>query len=91
MNGLCNIYTKLTACVTSPDGISKYFSCNIGIHQGCAMSPSLFIQWLNEYFKMLELDKCNVLLAYLYADEIENVSDTANKLQNILNSLSTFC
>ena len=71
------------------NGISKNFPYNIGTCQGCEMSQSLFTQFPFEYLKMLEQEDVYVskdltnLLAFIYAVDIGNVTDTVKRLQNI--------
>jgi len=96
-NVIRNMYEKLISCVKiSYDELSEYFRLEVGKRQGCMLSPSPFIQFLNEYLYILENDGCKGvyvseevpnLLALMYADDIGNIADTVGRLQTILNTV----
>ena len=53
INILHNMYNKIHLSVHSPNGITQSFSSNIGLSQGCNLSPilfNIFINYLNEIF-----------------------------------------
>jgi hypothetical protein len=101
MNIIRDMYSKLSSCVkTSFNSLSNYFKCEVGTRQGCMISPSLFVQFINVYINMLDSGGCKGifiseelpnLLALMYADDIGNMTDTVGRLQAILNELATFC
>jgi len=101
INVIRNMYSKLSSCVkTAMDGLSSFFKCKLGTRQGCMISPSIFVQFLNEYVKCLNVGGCEGvfiseelpnLLALMYADDIGNMTDTVGRLQSMLNNLAIFC
>lgn len=90
--------SKLKSCVKGTDGLTSYFSCSIGIQQGCMVSPVLFILFLNEYITMLkenckgiQIESITEVQTLLYADDMDNVSDTVGGLQKEAEQLEIFC
>ena len=77
-----SMYTSLKLCVRTPEGLTKYFACEMGTRQGCILSPALFAFYIGELVDML---RC---LTLLYADDS---SDTVGRLQKIINVLFTYC
>ena len=88
------------SCVEATNGnISEAFPCETGTRQGCMISPTLFVLYLNEFVKQVNRDDCkgifideehrNVNLL-LYADDIVLVGDNIGHVQKLLDNLSTF-
>ena len=97
---LRNMYTKLTSCVRSSDGLTNSFSCNVGTRQGCMLSPFMFIMYIDTLVKMLNDAECSGifvnetlpnLLLLMYADDIALCADTVGRLQKQINVLEEFC
>ena len=97
---LRSMYSKLKSCIKTPNGITKFFNCEIGTRQGCMISPLLFIMYLNELIAMFRRSNCPgiylnenepSLQALMYADDICIFNDTIGRLQLQLNVLSQFC
>ncbi len=40
--------SKSKACVKISNGLTEYFDTNIGVKQGCLISPTLFNLFLND-------------------------------------------
>ena len=55
-----DMYSKAKSCVKTSAGLSRYFSCNIGVRQGENLSPVLFSLFLNDLKEYLA-DKINGL------------------------------
>ena len=53
------MYTKLTSCVRSSEGLTNSFSCNVGTRQGCMLSPFMFIMYIDTLVKMLNDAECS--------------------------------
>ena len=94
------IYNNVKACVKSPDGISDEFICQVGLRQGCSLSPILFSLFINEMHN--EFKSSNVrgiqlfpdlteIFLFMFADDIVLISDTVTGLQKQLNILHEYC
>jgi hypothetical protein len=81
------------------DKISREFSSNVGVMQGCQASPLLFIIFIEELVKYImktedgnapcigELE-CPLLL---FADDVGLVSTSINGLRRLINTVDVFC
>ena len=96
---LQSMYKKLQSSVQVTNGITQYFKCENGTRQGCMISSSLFVLFLNELYEMFE-QECQGryisemvpnLTSLFYADDIANISDSIGRLQKQLNILARYC
>ena len=92
------MYNKIHLSVRLPDGITQCFSSNIGLKQGCNLSPilfNIFINDLNEIFDKTFRQPAKIknltLNNLLYADDLVLVSETSSGLQNCLDRLQEYC
>ena len=100
LRALKSMYSQDSACVHhATEGLSSTFPCNIGVKQGCPLSPllfGLFIDGLEDHLSQLigdhppELAGVIVRLL-LYADDLAMMSTTAAGLQQQLDALQRFC
>ena len=95
---LKHIIYKVHLSVRLPNVITQFFSSNIGLKQGCNLSPILFnisINDLNEIFDKTFCQQANIknltLNNLLYADDLFLVSETSSGLQNCLDWLQEYC
>ena len=93
------MYSKLKSCVRKPEGLTEFFSCNIGTRQGCVISPFLFVLYLEELVDMCKSAGCDGIFIsenidnvglLLYADDLAFLNDTVGRIQKMLNVLSEF-
>jgi len=89
-----SMYSQLKSCVKTLNGLTNFFLCTVGTHEGCMVSPFLFALYINEFVNMCKQWNCpsiyfdNVMLDFqllVYADDICIVNDTVGRLQNQLN------
>jgi hypothetical protein len=81
------------------EGLSSWFSCGIGVKQGCPLSPLLFGFYLDGLEKHLDaLDGDNlpqlvdiVVKLLLYADDLALMSKTPQGLHKQIDALFEFC
>lgn len=101
-----NMYQNIKSKVTTNEGSSNFFNCNVGVRQGENLSPFLFSIFLNDLENFLharsvsgvELD-INTddayiylkLLVLLYADDTVIFSDDKDNLQHALNVFEDYC
>ena len=75
------------------------FPLQMGVRQGCLISPRLFIIFINELEKELKNSNCRgISLAsavgiflIMYADDIALIAETSSGLQRKLKALESFC
>ena len=97
---LHNMYNEVHLSVCLPNnGITQSFSSNIGLKEGCNLSPILFNIFvnndLNEIFDKTFCQPAKIknltLNNLLYADNLVLVSETSSGLQNCLDRLQEYC
>ena len=91
------MYEKTKLSVRLPRGITKFFPSNIGLKQGCNMSPILFNRFINDINEVFDVRFChpvtlsNIKLSnLLYADELILISETRTGLQLFLDNLQAY-
>ena len=99
-NLLSNIYASVKACVRSRNELSESFDVQIGVRQGCVLSPFLFSFFINELALQIE-QNCNhgiqlhpddfQLFLLLFPDDISLISSTVAGLQKQINELECYC
>jgi len=99
---MMSMYSQLKSCIKVENGkyLSEWFQCKTGTRQGCMLSPTLFIIYLNIFLtECKELNSLGIyideqfhsLMLLLYADDMLEISDTVGRLQKLLNQLESFC
>ena len=91
-----SFYKSSRACVRVANGMSEWFQVNVGLRQGCVMSPWLFNMYMDGVVREVnarvlgngcELWKGNeriILSQLLFADDTALVADSVEKLQRIV-------
>ena len=94
---LRNYYAKVQSCVIVNGERSDWFGIDVGVRQGCVLSPILFdvfIDGLARAVKALGLgvkvDAGNHSPSY-YADDVVITADTYEDLQKMMNAVNEFC
>ena len=78
-----DMYQGATTCMKSKRGTSEHFEVGIGLHQGSALSPFLFIMLVDK----ISQDVRNELpWELLYADDLAIIDVTSTDTQNRLES-----
>jgi len=76
-----DMYRDCKTCVKTESGVSNSFSVRIGVHQGSALSPYLFILVLDEILKGAIKD---VPWCMLFVDDMVVIADTAEEVNEML-------
>ena len=91
-------YQCIMLSLRLPNGITQSFSSNIGLKQGCNLSPILFNIFINDLNEIFDKTFCQpakiknlTLNNLLYADDLVLVSETSSGLQNCLDRLQEYC
>ena len=95
---LKNMYASVTAKVATPAGLTPSFPCDVGVKQGCPLSPLLFGLYIDRIEPLIQaadptaptLNALRVPLL-LYADDLTLLSTTPSGLQSQLDTLHHFC
>ncbi len=94
---LRNIYNTSSLAIKTAGGRSTIFPSNVGLKQGCNLSPLLFNLFVNDF-----LTEINVSLPHspllrgipinglMYADDLVLISETESGLQALLDTLHQF-
>ena len=92
------MYSKVYLGVCLPNGITQSFPSNIGLKQGCNLTPILFNIFINDLNEIFDKTFCQpakiknlTLNNLLYADDLLLVSETSSGLQNCLDRLQEYC
>ena len=92
------MYEKTKLSVHLPSGITEFFPSNVGLKQGCNMSPILFNLFVSNINEIFDVCFCqlvslgNIKLSnLLYADDLILISETKTSLQGCLDNLEAYC
>jgi exonuclease III len=99
LRAIQSMYKNVSACVFTPEGITHDFPSDMGVKQGCALSPLLFGLFIDELQTILERDKDFCQPPYmagvpvclsLFADDSKLYSWSSRGLQHALNVMADF-
>ncbi len=92
------MYSKSKACLKISNGLTEYVDTNIGVKQGCVISPTLFNLFLNDIPEIFDHELSDpvklyemVLKCLMYADDIALMSTSVRGLQHCLDKLNSYC
>lgn len=101
LHALGAFYKDVCCSIKFADGVSETFPSNIGVRQGCPLSPFIFGVFIEILHDMLEerLPGSGAVLDYvpgkipllMFADDLLNIANAAVELQSQLDVLSAFC
>ena len=97
-NILKAMYSNDRCCVRIGDKISSEFSVNLGVKQGCVLSPLLFNIFLSDLPKIFERPECQPIKindfrrlgSLIWADDVVLLSESDNGLQEMISKLGLY-
>lgn len=94
---LRNLYEDVQSCCKVGAGRTDWFDVDVGVRQGCGLSPvlfNIFINGLGVAIKDLglgvKIDDGNKLSLLLYADDICVIANSKNELQRMMDAVSLY-
>ena len=92
-----NMYSSVFYCVKLNGCISEKIPSNVGVKQGCVLSPLLFNLYLHDLPSIFD-PTCDPVSLYdiklsclMFADDLVILSESAKGLQNALDKLYEYC
>ena len=93
-----DIYDKSFSCVKVENKLSDTFKLNIGLRQGCILSPALFNIFINDLPQYLAspdtkpvIFNGRIISSLLFADDLLILSESLSGLQRATDKMSAFC
>lgn len=97
LNILQAMYSTVFYHIKLPDGLTDPVTSNIGVKQGCVMSPTLFNIFLHDLPTAFD-NSCHPAALYntdisclMFADDLVLISESSTGLQMCLNKLEQYC
>jgi hypothetical protein len=90
LNVIKNMYEKVQSCVVINNRPSSWFSIDVGLRQGCVLSPLLFLIFINDLLRELKESGMGVTASGIqvsnlaFADDIALLANTKEDLQAML-------
>ena len=89
---LRNLYASQEATVRTGHGIADWFQFGKGVHQGCVLSPCLFISYAVYIMQIARLDEAQAGIKIAgrninnlrYADTISVMAESEDELKSLL-------
>ena len=97
LNILDSMYSSVNYCIKLNGYLSNSIPSNVGVKQGCVLSPVLFNMFLSDLPDIFDsnCDPINLLSTKLsclmFADDLILLSESAKGLQNALDQLHAYC
>ena len=94
-----DMYKNSHCAVKIQNKVTNFFKCEKGVRQGCPLTPVLFNIFINTLARDLDNSSTDSLellngsrrSCLVYVDDVILISKSPEGLQNLLDSVSTFC
>ncbi|CAF1534892.1 unnamed protein product [Adineta ricciae] len=96
LSAIQSLYKNCQSCVRINGSKSDYFQVQVGLRQGCVLSPLLFVIYMDKISRTSASSTCvqigNVKVdSLLFADDIARLATSENNLQMALNKFDKVC
>ena len=97
VNLLINMYSGIRKKLEVNSSLSAYFNSEIGVRQGCVLSPLLFALFIAELGNILTTSNYGVTMgdatipALFFADDIVLIANTRLELENQFKNIVDYC
>ena len=92
-----DMYEKSTVAVKLTSGVTRPIACQLGLKQGCPLSPLLFDIFINDFEEFLNVNGSYAveignkkLCSLIFADDVLIMADSAGHFQYLLQKLSLY-
>ena len=96
LQNILAMYGKTEYCVKLKNGYTSPIKSNLGLKQGCPLSPMLFNLYIDDINAIFDQDCDPILIQntmvnhFLYADDLVILSESKTGLQKCINRISDF-
>jgi hypothetical protein len=97
LTAIQSFYNNVTSCVKVNDRTTNWFPIELGVKQGCPLSPTLFSLYINDLADELQDTNFGLyagehkISMLMFADDIAIISGSETGLQNQMNILQDWC
>ena len=97
LKAIQSLYVNISCSVKVNEFHTGFFPVTQGVKQGCGLSPALFSIYINDLAANIKALNCgikfndNEISILLYADDIVLISESADDLQTMLDTLNNWC
>ena len=97
LNAIKSLYSDVKCAINVNGHITEFLDVDLGVKQGCRLSPTLFAMYVNDLAENINALGCGVdidgeqLSLLLYADDVILIAPTENSLHRMLDTLNDWC